>query len=270
MTSTKAASTNMPGEHAGHVEHALGLLDQVTKPGRRAEIFADHGTDDGKADRGMKRRKHPRERRRPIHVTHQRPLAHAEHAGIGEHGRAHLLHALIHVEEHDEEDEGDAERDLRPDAKSQPEREDRCQHHARQRVDHLHVRIEHRSHARLLREPEAGQDAGNRADDEGEHGLDQRDPQMLPDRALDEPFDDAGGDVGRRREEERRQQLDAADRHGGEHLPEQHRDDGDEKLEREKGETGHAGSPLSGVHGRARPGHPSSCENDGPPGQARG
>ena len=55
MTSTKAASTNMPGEHAGHVEHALGLLDQVTKPGRRAEIFADHGTDDGKADRGMKR-----------------------------------------------------------------------------------------------------------------------------------------------------------------------------------------------------------------------
>jgi hypothetical protein len=68
-----------------------------------------------------------------------------------------------------------------------------------------------------------------------------------------------------RREEERRQQFHAADRHGGEHLPEQHRGDGDEKLEREKRETGHAGSPLSGdatagldsaIHSLAKKVHP--------------
>src|SRR5262249_56513510 len=50
-------------------------------------------------------------------------------------------------------------------------------------VDHLDVGIEHRRHPRLLREPKADQDSGNRTDDEGEHGFDERDPQMLPDRA---------------------------------------------------------------------------------------
>src|SRR5262249_38342141 len=152
----------------------------------------------------------------------------------GEHGRAHLLHALIDVEENDEEYERDAERHLRPDAQPEPEREDRRQHDPRQRVDHLYVGIEDRRHARLLREPEADQDAGDRTDDEGEHGLDERDPQMLPDRALDEAFDDARREVGRSREEERRQKLHAADGHGGEELPDEHRRERDEKLEREE------------------------------------
>src|SRR5438067_1375736 len=33
------------GEHACDVEHALGLLDDVAEPRRRAEIFADHRAD---------------------------------------------------------------------------------------------------------------------------------------------------------------------------------------------------------------------------------
>ena len=185
------------GEHAGDVEHALGLLDQIAEPGRRAEIFADHRADHREADRRVQRGEHPRQRRRPIDVAHELAVVHAEHAGVGEHGRAHLLDALIDVEEHDEEHERDAERDLRPDAEPEPQREDRRQHDARQRVDHLDVRIEHRGDARLLGEPEADQHAGDRADDEGEHRLDQRDPEMLPDRAVGEPFDDARRDIDR-------------------------------------------------------------------------
>ena len=92
----------------------------------------------------MQRGEHPRERGRPVDVAHQLPLAHAEHARVGEHRRAHFLDALIDVEEHDEEHQRDAERDFRRDAEPEPEREDRRQHDARQRVDHLHVRVEHR------------------------------------------------------------------------------------------------------------------------------
>ena len=66
-------------------------------------------------------------------------------------------------------------------------------------------------------------DAAERADDEGEHRLLQRDPQMLPDHAADEPIDDLRGDVDRIREEERRQQDVAGHRIGGEHIPERDR-----------------------------------------------
>src|SRR5262249_60152592 len=93
---------------------------------------------------------------------------------------------------------------------------------------------EARAHPRMLREPEPDQNAGDRTDDEGEHGFDERDPRVLPDRALDEPFDDARRDVRWRREEERGEKLHAADGHGGEELPEQHGRERDEKLEREE------------------------------------
>ena len=116
-------------------------------------------------------------------MAHQLPLAHAEHARIGQHRRADFLHALIDVEEHNEEHERDAERDLRPDAEAEPEREDRRQHHARQRVDHLYIRIEHRGDARLAREPEADQHAADRSEHKGEDRLDQRHPEMFPDHA---------------------------------------------------------------------------------------
>ena len=241
------------GEHARDVEHALGLLDDVAEARGRAEIFADHRADHRKADRGVQRGEHPGERRGPVHVAHQLPLAHAEHARVGEHRRAHFLHALIDVEEHDEEHQRDAERDLRGDAEPEPEREDRRQHDARQRVDHLHVRVEHRVDRRLAGEPEADQHAAERADHEGEDRLDQRDPQMLPDRALDEPFDHARRDVARRREEERRQQHravlleaeigQAADRILGEHVPERDRHDRDEDLQREKRRAAHDHPP---------------------------
>src|SRR6185312_16094617 len=36
------------GEHAGDVEHAFSLLDQVAEAGRGAEIFAHHRAHDGK------------------------------------------------------------------------------------------------------------------------------------------------------------------------------------------------------------------------------
>ena len=104
------------GEHAGDVEHAFRLLDQIAEPRRGTEIFADHRAHHGKADRGVQRGEHPGQRRRPIDVAHQLPLVHAEHARIGEHGGRDFLDALIDVEEHDEEHQRDAERHLRPDA----------------------------------------------------------------------------------------------------------------------------------------------------------
>ena len=132
------------GEHAGHVEHAFGLLDDVAETGGRAEILAHHRAHHREPDRSMERGEHPRQRRRPVDVAHELALAHAEHAGVGEDRRAHLLDALIDVEEHDEEHQRDAERHLRGDAEAEPEREDRREHHARQRIDHLHIGIEHR------------------------------------------------------------------------------------------------------------------------------
>src|SRR5665647_3033347 len=194
---------DVAGEHAGDVEHAFCLLDQVAQARRGTEIFADHRAHHGKADRGVQRGKHPGQRRRPIDVAHQLPLAHAQHARIGQHRRADFLDALIDVEEHDEEHQRDAERHLRPDAKAEPEREDRRQHHARQRVDHLHIGIEHRGGARLAREPEADQHAAARSDRKRQQRLDQRHPQMLPDHAGDEPVDDLAGDIQRVGKEKR-------------------------------------------------------------------
>src|SRR5260370_1166060 len=43
------------GKHAGDIEHAFGLLDQIAKPCRRTQILADHRADHGKPDRGMQR-----------------------------------------------------------------------------------------------------------------------------------------------------------------------------------------------------------------------
>jgi hypothetical protein len=66
---------------------------------------------------------------------------------------------------------------------------------------------------------------------EGEDGFDERDPQMPPDRPFSEPFDDSQCDVGRGGEKERRQQFDPGDRDGGEHVPKQHGDCRDQKLQ---------------------------------------
>src|SRR5581483_8610591 len=114
-------------------------------------------------------------------MPRQLPLAHAEHAAVIEHGGADLLDALVDVEEHDEKHQAHAERDLGPDAEPEPQREDRPKHDTRQRVGHLDIGIEYGSDARLAREPKADQDAAERADDEGEDGLPQRDQEMLPD-----------------------------------------------------------------------------------------
>src|SRR5262249_50764361 len=113
--------------------------------------------------------------------------------------------------------------------------------------EHRDVGNQPRRHPRLPREPKADQNSGNRTDDEGEHGFDERDPQVLPDRALDEPFDDARGDIRWRREKERRQKLHAADGHRGEELPEQHRRERDEKLKREESESRHGETRIHNV-----------------------
>ncbi len=63
---------------------------------------------------------------------------------------------------------------------------------------------------------------------------DQRDPEMPPDRALDEPAHDSRRNFVRRREEKRRQQPHPSDVIAGEDVPERDAHDRDEDLEREK------------------------------------
>ncbi len=118
-------------------------------------------------------------------------LVHAEHAGIGQDRRRDLAHALIDVEEHDEEDEREAERHLRPDAESEPEREDRRQHDAGQGVRRLDIGVEHRGKQLPPREGEAEQDAGQRTDHEGQHRLGQGDAEMVVDVSAGELLEGA-------------------------------------------------------------------------------
>jgi hypothetical protein len=132
-----------------------------------------------------------------------------------------------------------SEENIHDSAEAEPQRKDRRQHDARQRVDHLHIGIEHGRHARLAREPEADRDAGDRADREGEDRFRQRNQQVFPDHAAGEPGDNLAADVHRIGEEERRQQDAAEHRHGGEELPQCDADDGDGHLADEKHQARH-------------------------------
>ena len=113
----------------------------------------------------------------------------------------------------------DAQRDLRPDAETEPKREDRRQHHARKCIYRFHVGIEHCSRPRLPRKPESDQHATNRADHECEDRFDQCDPEMFPNDAAREPSDDLFCDVNRIGKEEWRQDQSAENGVGGEHIP---------------------------------------------------
>src|SRR5439155_5600025 len=66
-----------PGQHAGGVEHRLRIGDDVAHPFVRAEVFPDHGADQGEADAGAKAREDPREGRGEQdvadHVARTRP-----------------------------------------------------------------------------------------------------------------------------------------------------------------------------------------------------
>src|SRR5215471_9192121 len=95
-------------------------------------------------------------------MAHQLAFAHSKHARVGQDRGAHFLYTLVDVEKYDEKYKRHAERNLRPDAEAKPERKNRRQHNAWQRIDHLDVRIEYRSDARLPRKPEADQHPGNR------------------------------------------------------------------------------------------------------------
>src|SRR6516225_2708565 len=123
---TKAASTN-----TRDVEDPFGLLDEIAEARRRAEVLAHDRAHHGKAYRRVQRREHPGQRRWPIDVPHQLPLAHAKHSRVRQYRRADFLDALVDIEEDNKKNERDAQRDLRPDAETEPKREDRRQHHAR-------------------------------------------------------------------------------------------------------------------------------------------
>jgi len=174
----------------------------------------------------------------------QLPFAHAEHAAVGKHGGADFLDALVDVEEHDEEHQRHAERDLGPDAEAEPQRKDRRQHHARQRIGHLDIGIEHRGNPRLACEPEADRHAADRADGEGEYRFPQRDQKMFPDHATGEPVDDLAADIDRIGKEERRQQDAAEHRHGGEQLPHRQRNHGDQYLAEQQDGPAHHAAPI--------------------------
>ena len=218
------------GEDAGHVEHALGLVDLVAEPGGRAEIFADDGADEGEAHRGVQRREHPGQRRRPIDVAQKLTLVHAEHARIGKHHRRDFANALIHVEEDDEEHEREAERHLRPDAEAEPQGEDRREHHARQRIRRLDVGIEHGGEQFLAREEEPEDDAAAGADQKGQDGLDESDPEMPPDLSAGEERPAPFQNIERRREEELNLLGRSGDRIDGQHMPQQQKDQADADL----------------------------------------
>jgi len=75
------------------VEHHLGLVDQVADAVGRSQVLADHGADEGQAHRGVQRGEDPAGGARQVDVAQQLSLSGAEHARVGEHGRADLLHA---------------------------------------------------------------------------------------------------------------------------------------------------------------------------------
>ena len=181
-------------------------------------------------------------------MAHQLALVHAEHAAIGQNRAADFLDALIDVEEDDEEHQRDAERHLRPYAQPEPQREDWRQDDARQRVCHLHIGIEDCRYPRLARKPKPEQYAAKRADHESQDRFPQRDRQMFPDRAGDEPGYDLCTDIDRIGKEERRQYHPAEDRHGTEQLPQPDNDHGDQQL---------AEQQMKPVHGAA----PATCED---------
>ncbi len=152
----------------------------------------------------MQRREHPAGRARQVDEAQQLPLRGAQHARVGQHHRTDLLHALVDVEEDDKEHQRDGQRHLGPDAQPEPHAEDRRQDHAWHRVGGLDVRVQHGRGGRAQRQPQPRAQAGGGADAEGEHGLGQRDAEMLVDVALrDEPRPDALGNDQRLPEEER-------------------------------------------------------------------
>src|SRR6476659_7638535 len=123
-----------PGKDACRVEHAFCLRDQVADPPRRAEVFAHHYGDDGQADADVEAREDPGQHARDEDVPNQLTLGCAQHPRVVDDHAIDLTHTTKRVEEHDEENDGDATRELRPDPSTAPQKKDRSQDHARQRV----------------------------------------------------------------------------------------------------------------------------------------
>ncbi|MNS99794.1 hypothetical protein D3C72_1342070 [compost metagenome] len=135
-------------------------------------------------------------------MTQQIRALRTKNAGIGKHDRVHFAHALHGVEERDEEDERNRKRNLRPQAKTEPEHEDRGQNDTRNGVHGLDERIKHAGDEGAETQPDAGADAETCSDDIAKHRFAQRDADMLVKTGIGNPvnhlFDDV---IGRGKEE---------------------------------------------------------------------
>src|SRR5919106_2946164 len=69
-----------PGEHAGGVEDALRLRDEITDSAGGAHVLADHRPDEREPDRGVKRGEDPRHRGRQVNVAEQLAIGGLQHA----------------------------------------------------------------------------------------------------------------------------------------------------------------------------------------------
>ena len=135
-------------------------------------------------------------------MTQQIRTLGAQNAGIGKHDRVHFAHALHGVEEGDEEDERNRKRNLGPQAKTEPEHEDRSQNDTRNGVHGLDERIEHPRDEGAEAQPDAGADTETCTDEIAQHGFAQRDADMFVKTGIGNPvnhlFDDV---IGCRKEE---------------------------------------------------------------------
>src|SRR5690606_30754406 len=92
-------------KHGIHIERAFGLKDQVADPARGTQVFTDHRTNEGQANRSMQAGEHPAGCRWDIHVTQQLLAVSAQHAGVIQQRARDFAYTLVDVEEHDEEHE---------------------------------------------------------------------------------------------------------------------------------------------------------------------
>jgi hypothetical protein len=136
-------------------------------------------------------------------VTEHLPLAHAEHARIGDKYGVNFLDPLINREEDDEEDECHPEGDFRPYTEPEPKRENRREDDARHRVHRLEIRLKDRGEQLAASEPEAGQNTTDGTDHESEDRLDQSNPKVPPNHSGNEVIPSSGHDIPRTREKER-------------------------------------------------------------------
>ena len=190
------------------------------------EHLADDGADDREAEGDVKAGDDPGRRRGQHHMAIGLPAAGPEHARVRDQVLVDLAHALKGIEEDAEEHEHRGGHHLGLSAHAEGDDEQRREHDARDRVQDLDVRVEHIGEEAGLTEADADDHARNGPEQEAEHGLLQRDPDVGPDRpvlgAVREPILERGDDPTGPSPEERVDDLDPG---SGEQLPEAEHED---------------------------------------------